>query len=96
MSYSVAIRTLGTSGEKYVRELVSIKELTIQPDRVVVYIAEGFARPSFQIGKEEYVWVKKGMVAQRALAYNEIDSEYILLFQKDTLKKFATLDLRCW
>lgn len=83
MSYSVAIRTLGTSGEKYVRELASIKEQTIQPDRVIVYIAEGFARPSFQIGKEEYVWVKKGMVAQRALAYNEIDSEYILLLDDD-------------
>lgn len=83
MTYSVAIRTLGTSGEKFVRELDSIKKQTIQPEKVVVYIAEGYERPAFQIGKEEYVWVKKGMVAQRALPYNEIDSEYILLLDDD-------------
>lgn len=83
MSYSVAIRTLGTSGEKLVRELTSINKQTIQPDRVVIYIAEGYDRPVFQIGKEEYVWVKKGMVAQRALQYREINSEYILLLDDD-------------
>lgn len=83
MSYSVAIRTLGTSGEKYVRELVSITKQTILPDRVVVYIAEGYERPSFQIGKEEYVWVKKGMVSQRSLPYKEIESDYILLLDDD-------------
>lgn len=83
MSYSVAIRTLGTSGEKLVCELESIKVQTLQPDKVVIYIAEGYDRPSFQIGIEEYVWVKKGMVAQRALPYTEIDSEYILLLDDD-------------
>lgn len=64
-------------------ELLSINTQTIQPDKVVVYIAEGYDRPSFQIGKEEYVWVKKGMVIQRALQYREIDSEYILLLDDD-------------
>lgn len=83
MSYSIAIRTLGTSGEKFKRELTSITQQTIQPEKVVIYIAEGYDRPPFQIGREEYVWVKKGMVAQRALPYTEIDSDFILLLDDD-------------
>ncbi len=83
MKYSIAIRTLGKSGEKYVRELVSITKQTIQPEKVIVYIADGYERPEFTIGKEEYVWVKKGMVAQRALRYDEIDSPLILLLDDD-------------
>ena len=83
MGYSVAIRTLGTSGDKFVRELKSIYNQTVQPEKVVVYIAEGYPRPSNQIGDEEYVWVKKGMVSQRALAYDEIQSDYILLLDDD-------------
>lgn len=81
--YSVAIRTLGKGGEKYVEELKSIARQTIQPEKVVVYIAEGYKLPDFRIGAEEYVYVKKGMVAQRALDYTEIDSPYILLLDDD-------------
>ena len=81
--YTIAIRTLGTSGEKFVRELESIKRQTIQPEKVIIYIAEGYERPAYNIGKEEYVWVKKGMVAQRALTYDEIDSPLILLLDDD-------------
>lgn len=83
MTYSVAIRTLGTAGEKFKRELESLHRQTIAPEKIIVYIAEGFSRPEMQIGKEEYVWVKKGMVAQRALQYREIDSECILLLDDD-------------
>ena len=83
MSYSIAIRTLGTSGEKFVRELESIKRQTIQPDKVVIYIAEGYTRPEYTIGKEEYVWVKKGMMRQRVLPYHEIDSSLIMLLDDD-------------
>lgn len=82
-TYSVAIRTLGTSGDKFVRELTSILNQTLPPEKVLVYIAEGYERPAFQVGKEEYVWVKKGMVSQRALPYTEIESEYILLLDDD-------------
>lgn len=82
-SYSVAIRTLGRGGDKYRRELESIVRQTIQPEKVVVYIAEGYDIPQFRIGKEEYVAVPKGMVAQRALDYHEIGSEYILLLDDD-------------
>lgn len=83
MTYSIAIRTLGLSGDKFRRELESITRQTIQPERVVVYIAEGYERPEFQIGREEYIWVPKGMVAQRALLYEEITSDNILLLDDD-------------
>ena len=83
MNYSIAIRTLGTSGEKFVRELESIKRQTVQPEKVVIYIAEGYERPQYTIGKEEYVWVKKGMVAQRALSYSEIDSPLLMMLDDD-------------
>jgi len=83
MKYSIAIRTLGTSGEKFIAELESIKRQTIQPEKVIVYIAEGYDRPPYTIGEEEYVWVKKGMVAQRALPYAEINSPLLLLLDDD-------------
>ena len=83
LTYSIAIRTLGTAGDKFRRELESIARQTIQPQRVMVYIAQGYERPSFTVGKEEYVWVRKGMVAQRVLPYDEIDSDYILMLDDD-------------
>lgn len=83
MTYSIAIRTLGLSREMFKRELESIALQTIQPERIIVYIAEGYERPEFQIGREEYIWVPKGMVAQRALQYEEITSDYIMLLDDD-------------
>ena len=85
MTYSIAIRTLGTAGYRYKQELQSILAQTLQPERVVVYIAEGYSRPDFQVGQEEYVWVPKGMVAQRALPYTEIASDYVLLLDDDMI-----------
>lgn len=82
-SYSVAIRTLGTAGEKYQMELESIIAQTIKPQKIVVYIAEGYPIPKETVGVEEYVYVKKGMVAQRALDYSEISDEWILLLDDD-------------
>lgn len=83
MTYSVAIRTLGTSLDTLRRELESLHYQTIPPDKIIVYIAEGYERPEFTIGSEEYIWVKKGMIAQRALKYDEIDSECILMLDDD-------------
>ena len=83
LTYSIAIRTLGTAGEKFRQELLSIAAQTVPPERVVVYIAEGYPRPVFSVGKEEYVWVRKGMVAQRALRYDEIKSDCILMLDDD-------------
>lgn len=82
-SYSVAIRTLGTAGEKYLATLESLNKQTIKPEAIIVYIAEGYELPKETIGVERYVYVKKGMVAQRALKYDEIDSEYILFTDDD-------------
>jgi len=83
MSYSIAIRTLGTAGEKFLQELESICAQTVQPERVLVYIAEGYERPAFTVGQEEYVWVKKGMMTQRVLPYDEISSDCILMLDDD-------------
>ncbi len=85
LSYSIAIRTLGTAGDKFRRELESIAVQTIQPEKVVVYIAEGYERPGFTVGKEEYVWVRKGMMAQRVLRYDEITNDCILMLDDDVL-----------
>lgn len=83
MEYSVAIRTLGKAGDKYQKLLNSLNCQTIRPKHIFVYIAEGYPIPSETIGIEKYIYVKKGMVAQRALAYKEIDSEYILFLDDD-------------
>lgn len=83
--YSIAIRTLGTAGEKLRKELESICAQTVQPERVVVYIAEGYERPDFTVGKEEYVWVRKGMMSQRVLPYDEITSDCILMLDDDIM-----------
>ncbi len=83
VTYSIAIRTLGRAGEKFRIELESIAAQTVQPEKVIVYIAEGYPRPEITVGKEEYVWVKKGMVAQRAIRYDEISSDCVLLLDDD-------------
>ena len=83
LSYSIAIRTLGTSGDKFRKELKSLCAQTVLPERVIIYIAEGYERPVFTVGKEEYVWVPKGMMSQRILPYDEITSDCILMLDDD-------------
>lgn len=83
LTYSIAIRTLGTSGEMFREELLSIAAQSVQPERVVVYIADGYERPGFTVGREEYVWVTKGMVAQRIRPYDEIASDVIFMLDDD-------------
>lgn len=85
MEYTVVIRTLGRAGEKYQRLLDSLDRQTMPPRHIIVYIAEGYPLPEETIGKEQYVYVKKGMVAQRALRYDEVDTEYILFLDDDLL-----------
>ena len=85
LSYSIAIRTLGKSGEVFRKELEQIALQTVQPDKVLIYIAKGYARPDFQVGKEEYIWVEKGMMSQRLRTYDEIDSDCILLLDDDVI-----------
>jgi len=99
-SYSVAIRTLGTAGEKFQRLLDSLSRQSIAPEEIYVYIAEGYSLPKETINKEKYIYVKKGMLSQRALDYQEISSEYILftdddlVFPSDAVELMSTLLLK--
>ena len=83
MNYSVVIRTLGRAGEKYLSLLKSLVTQTIKADCIIVYIAEGYSLPQETLGIETYVYVPKGMAAQRALKYDEVKSEYILFLDDD-------------
>lgn len=83
MEYTVVIRTLGTAGEKYKILLDSLNRQTVKPSKILVYIAEGYTIPKETIGKEQYIYVKKGMVAQRALSYDEVGTEFILFLDDD-------------
>lgn len=81
--YTVVIRTLGKAGVYYKKTLDSILQQTIMPSNILVYIAEGYPLPLETINIEKYVYVKKGMVAQRALKYDEVKTEYILFLDDD-------------
>lgn len=83
MEYTAVIRTLGTAGEKYRQLLYSLDKQTVRPREIIVYIAEGYPLPKETIGYERYVYVEKGMVAQRALRYEEVKTEYILFLDDD-------------
>lgn len=82
INYSVAIRTLGKAGVAYETLIHCLKRQTIPPQKIVVYLAEGYAAPA-KIADEVIVSCKKGMAHQRALPYNEIETEYILLCDDD-------------
>ena len=83
MRYTAVIRTLGTAGEKYQSLLDSLNKQTLAPEAILVYIAEGYPIPKETISKERYIYVNKGMVAQRALPYDEVKTEYILFLDDD-------------
>ena len=83
-SYSVAIRTLGTAGKKYEDLIRSLEAQTLRPEHIFVYIAEGYTLPE-KVGSEVFVTCAKGMVHQRALPYDEIVSDYLLLCDDDVL-----------
>ena len=81
-TYSVAIRTLGQSGEKFRRTIESLLSQTVRPSGIYVYIAEGYALPG-RVADEVYITCPKGMVAQRALPFTEIETELVLLSDDD-------------
>lgn len=83
MEYSVAIRTLGSAGEKYQMLLDSLNRQTIRPRKILVYIPFGYELPKETIGWEEYVRCPKGMITQRSLPFDEIDTDYILFCDDD-------------
>ena len=83
IEYSAVIRTLGRAGDKYQQLLDSLEAQTIKPKNVLVYIAEGYPLPKETIGTEHYIYVKKGMVAQRALPFDEVETEWMLFLDDD-------------
>ena len=82
-SYSVLIRTLGTSGEKYLETLRSCERQILQPDEILVYIPYNYQLPNESIGKEIYIRCDKGMVAQRSNCAADVSSDYILFLDDD-------------
>lgn len=82
-NYSAVIRTLGKSGDMFLKTIQSLESQTIPPNKVIVYIAEGYPLPEERTSWETYVYVPKGMVSQRALPYVEVDTEYILFLDDD-------------
>ncbi len=83
LEYSVAIRTLGKAPDILRQELESLHNQTVLPKEIIIYIAKGYQLPDFTVGIERYIEVDKGMVAQRALPYNEITTDRILLLDDD-------------
>ena len=83
MEYCVAIRTLGTAREKYQVLLDSLNRQTIKPKKILVYIPFGYDLPKETVGWEKYIRCPKGMITQRSLPFDEIDTDYILFCDDD-------------
>lgn len=82
-TYSIAIRTLGTAGEKYKKLLDSIAKLSIQPEKIIVVLPEGYELPEYKLGSEEFVYSQKGMIMQRLKALEYITSDFTLFCDDD-------------
>ena len=54
-SYSVVIRTLGNTGEKYRQTLEAISKQTIKPAEIIVAIPDGYDL-DHQIGTEQIIY----------------------------------------
>lgn len=83
ISYSVAIRTLGTSGEKYEKLIDSILKQTVQPEKIIVVLPEGYSAPQYKTEYVEIVHSQKGMIIQRLKALEYITSKYTLFCDDD-------------
>lgn len=81
--YSIYIRTLGKGGEKYEKLLLSIRNLTIQPQEVVIVLPYGYAEPQERLGYERFVFCEKGMIKQRVFAIDNAKTQYVLLLDDD-------------
>ena len=100
ISYSVAIRTLGTAGDKYEKLMNSVAALVPKPKEVVVVLPEGYEEPEYQIGCELFVRSQKGMIVQRLEALKYITAENILFcdddveFECDFVQKPVIFDIK--
>lgn len=82
ISYSVIVRTLGNSGEKYEALLRSIKAQTIQPEEIIVVIPDGYDL-DYTLGNETILRSPKGMVIQRAMGIEAAHTDYLLVVDDD-------------
>ena len=81
--YTIAIRTLGTAGNKFLAQLDSLHRLVPAPESINVYIPYGYAKPEIPYDDVRFFRCDKGMVAQRALQFDEINTEWILFLDDD-------------
>jgi hypothetical protein len=81
--YTIAIRTLGKSGENYRRLLDSISRLQPQPKEVIVAIPHGFDLPTERLGTERFLRCDKGMVRQRVAGGEAAQCDFILFLDDD-------------
>lgn len=80
--YSIVIRTLGNTGDKYLRMLKAIDRQTVKPLEVIVVIPEGY-EIDHTLGYERIIRSEKGMVTQRAVGIAEAKGEYLLVLDDD-------------
>ena len=80
--YSIVIRTLGNTGEKYLRMLQAIDRQTVKPQEVIVVIPESY-NLDHSLGYERIIRSTKGMVTQRAIGIAEAKGEYLLVLDDD-------------
>lgn len=81
-NYSVVIRTLGNTGEKYLQMLQAIDRQTVRPSEIVVVIPDGYSLDS-SLGNERIIRSGKGMVTQRAVGIAEAHGDYLLVLDDD-------------
>jgi len=82
LNYSVVIRTLGNTGDKYLQMLHAINNQTVKPREIVVVIPHGYEL-DHSLGNERVVYSEKGMVTQRAVGIEEAQGEYLLVLDDD-------------
>ncbi len=80
--YSIVIRTLGNTGDKYRTMLDAIDRQTVRPREVIVAIPDGYDL-DHALGYERIVRCQKGMVTQRAVGIEEAQGEYLLVLDDD-------------
>ena len=81
-NYSIVIRTLGNTGDKYLQMLRTIERQTVKPLEILVVIPEGYSL-DHQLGTERIIRSEKGMVTQRAVGIMEAKGEYLLVLDDD-------------
>ena len=81
-NYSIVIRTLGNTGDKYLQMLRAIERQTVKPLEILVVIPEGYSL-DHQLGTERIIRSEKGMVTQRAVGIMEAKGEYLLVLDDD-------------